>query len=174
MTDCIQVDEPKDEAAADTVGPGSVAALQHFLATSAACRVAASILKNGAEVGVTFTDVEGDWHVRTHPPDGTSLEAGKAADPDFELRIPPAAGAAIFSHTDSDVGQLGVKFFEHIASKNPDLRINVVLRSGLLKLSKRGWLALLTRGGPAVMMWMAKKGFRGPGAIATALGRLKK
>jgi hypothetical protein len=168
------VDDPKGEAAPSSLGQGSSAAFQHFLATSAACRVAASTLKSGAEVAITFTDVEGDWRVRKHPTSGISLELGKAVDPDFELRIPPQAGAAIYSRTDSDVGELGVTFFEHIATKHPDLRINLTLRSGLLKLTKRGWLALLTRGGPTVMMWMAKKGFRGPGAIATALGRVKK
>ena len=170
----MPVDDPKSAAAPASHGQGSSAALQHFLATSAACRVAATTLKSGAEVGIIFTDVEGDWRLRKHATGDISLELGKAVDPDFELRIPPQAGAAIYSQTDSDVGELGVTFLEHIATKHPDLRINITLRSGLLKLTNRGWLALLARGGPTVMMWMAKKGFRGPGAIATALGRFKK
>lgn len=169
-----RVDDPKSEASAASAERGSSAALRHFLATSAACHVAASILKSGAEVAITFTDVDGDWRICKDTTNGISFEPGRAVDPDFELRIPPQATAAIVSRTDSDLGELGVKFFEHIATKHPDLRINVTLRSGLLKLSKRGWLALVARGGPGVMMWMAKKGLRGPGAIATALARFKK
>ncbi len=170
----MPVDGLIDEAAPASPEPGSAAALQRFLATSAAVRVAAAALKNGAEVAITFTDVEGDWRLRKDAGGGLTLELAKAVDPDFELRIPPRAGAAIYSRADSDVGQLGVTFFEHIAAKHPDLRINVTLRSGFLKLNSRGWLGLLACGGPAVMLWMARRGFRGTGAIATALGRFKK
>jgi hypothetical protein len=153
---------------------GSAGALQHFLATSAAVRAAETSLKSGAEVAIAFTDVEGDWRLRKDAASGLVLEAGKAVDPDFELRIPPRASEAIFSRADTDIGELGVTFFEHIAAKDSDLRINVTVRSGLLKLNSRGWLGLVARGGPTVMMWMARRGLRGPGAIATALGRLKK
>jgi hypothetical protein len=152
---------------------GSSAALENFLLNSAACRVAATTLRSGAEVAITFTDVEGDWRICKSPTTGIALERQKAKDPDFELRIPPRAGQAIYSRPDSDVGELGVTFFEHIVEKDPDQKIHVTLRSGLLKLTGRGWLGLLTRGGPTVMMWMAKKGLRGPGAIATALSRLR-
>ncbi len=154
-------------------GQGSKAALENFLSNSTACRVAAGSLKAGAEVAITFTDVEGDWRLVRSAPGLITLEAGKAKDPDFELRIPPRAGHAIYSRPDSDVGELGVTFFEHIVSKDPDEKIHVNLRSGLLKLTGRGWLGLLAHGGPTVMMWLARKGLRGPGAIATALSRLK-
>jgi hypothetical protein len=170
----MRVNHPKGEAALASPEQGSAGSLQHFLATSAAVRVAAITLKSGAEVAITFTDVEGDWRLRKDATSGLVLELAKAVDPDFELRIPPRACEAIYSGADSDVGELGVTFFEHIAAKHSELRINVTVRSGLLKLNSRGWLGLLARGGPTVMMWMAKRGFRGPGAIATALGRFKK
>jgi hypothetical protein len=32
---------------------------------------------------------------------------------------------------------------------------------------------LLTQGGSKILGWMAAKGLRGPGAVATALGRLR-
>lgn len=170
----MRVDHSKGEVALASLEQGSVGALRHFLATSSAVRAAEISLKSGAEVAITFTDVEGDWRLRKEAASGLVLEAAKAVDPDFELRIPPRACEAICSRADSDLGELGVTFFEHIAAKDSDLRINVTVRSGLLKLNSRGWLGLLTRGGPTVMMWMARKGFRGPGAIATALGRFKK
>jgi hypothetical protein len=169
------VDEaPKNEPhPVFATGEGSAAGLANFLSTSAACRVAATTLRAGAEVAITFRDIEGDWRLCKDPTAGIVLERGKAKDPDFELRIPPLAANAIYSRPDSDVGELGVTFFEHIVAKDPDQKIHVTLRSGLLKLTGRGWIGLLARGGPTVMMWMAKKGLRGPGAIATALSRLR-
>ena len=153
---------------------GSDSVLINFLAHGAACRTAASALRSGAEVAVTFTDMEGDWRISHHPESGLTLEPGKALDPDFDLHIPPLAVQAICSRLESDVGELGVSFFEHLVAKDPQLRINVTVHSGMLKLTRRGWLTLLARGGPTVMMWMAKKGLRGPGSVATALGRLKR
>jgi hypothetical protein len=150
------------------------AQLLTFLLTGAACGTAAAVLRAGAEVAVTFTDLEGDFRICKHAESGIALEAGKALDPDFELRIPPRALQAICARTDADMGDLGVIFFEHIIAKDPLERISVTVHSGLVKLTRRGWLGLLARGGPTVMMWMAQKGLRGPGSVANALGRFKK
>jgi len=165
----------KDEQNAETItGERSDAALATFLSNSPACRVAASALKAGAEVAVNLTDVDGDWRIWNDPEVGIVLAPGKAKDPDFELRVPPRAGIAIYSRPNADMGDLGVVFFEHIVAKDPELKIHVTLRSGLVKLTGRGWLGLLARGGPTVLLWMTQRGLRGPGAIATALGRLRR
>jgi hypothetical protein len=124
-------------------------------------------------VGLRFTDVAGDWRLRKASSGEIALEASKAVDPDFELIIPPRAGQVICSRPEAEMGALGVTFFEHITAKDSESRISVRLRSGLLRLTGRGWLGLLSRGGPPVMMWLAQKGLRGPGEIATALGRLR-
>jgi hypothetical protein len=148
-------------------------ALTRFLTASSAARVAASSLRDGAEVGVTFTDVEGEWRFyvdRANP----ALEPGKAKDPDFELRLAPGAVAAICSRPDADIGDLGIAFFEHILTLEPEKKIRVTLRSGLVKLTRRGWVGVLAHGGPKVLGWMARKGLRGPGAVAAALARLRK
>jgi hypothetical protein len=150
------------------------AALADFLLNSTAARAAATSLRAGAEVAIVFTDDAADWRICRNDVSGITLEPVKATDPDFELRIPPGAVDSICSRDDADVGDLGVTFFEHIAVHDPDLKIHVTLHSGLIKLTSRGWLGLLTRGGPKVMVWMTKKGLRGPGAIATAIGRLKR
>jgi hypothetical protein len=49
----------------------------------------------------------------------------------------------------------------------------VKVHSGIVKLTRRGWLGVLSLGGPKLVMWMTGKGLRGPGAIANALSRLK-
>jgi hypothetical protein len=167
-------DSVSEDAMGELKGASTLFAFRTFLATSAACRTAAAALKTGAEVGLRFTDVEGDWRLCKANSGEIAFEAIKAVDPDFELIIPPRAGQAIYSRPEAEMGDLGVAFFEHITAKDSESRINVHLRSGLLKLTGRGWLGLLSRGGPPVMMWLAKKGLRGPGAIATALGRLRR
>ena len=165
------VDQPSDPAAmhgdrADTI-------LRNFLLGSSGARLAASSLRSGAEVGLTFTNIAGDWRIFSDDAGGIAFEPGKAIDPDFELRLPPRAVKSICSRLDADVGDLGIAFFEHIKAREPDLKIAATVHSGLLKLTRRGWLGVIARGGSKVVVWMAQKGLRGPGAIATAIARLK-
>jgi hypothetical protein len=148
------------------------AALTRFLTSSPAARTVAASLRDGAEVGVTFTELVGEWRFFVDHAEPW-LEPGKAKDPDFELRLPPGAVKAICSQTDADIGDLGVAFFEHIITLQPEKKIRVTLRSGLVKLTKRGWVGVLAKGGPKVMGWLARKGLRGPGAVASALARLR-
>jgi hypothetical protein len=146
--------------------------LARFLLGSTAAQTAASLLRDGAEVAVTFTDVAGEWRFYSDAAK-PAMEPGKAQDPDFELRLAPGAVRSICSMPDANIGELGIAFFEHVVSREPDYRIRVQLHSGLIKLTRRGWLGLLARGGPNLAGWMAKKGFRGSSAVVAALARLK-
>lgn len=152
---------------------GSEVKLRRFFETSEAARRAASSLRKAAEVGVRFTDVPGDF--RFHSVDGKpAFEVGKAMDPDFELTLAPGAVDAITAQPQADVGELGVLFFQHIVAKDENDKVRVKLHSGLVRLTMRGWLGVLAAGGPKVIAWMAQKGLKGPGAVASALSRLKK
>jgi hypothetical protein len=152
----------------------SDAILARFLTSCPAAQLAAGSLRAGAEVGITFTDLSGDWCVRVAEGGGRlTLVPGKATDPDFELRISPGAVDSICARPDADLGDLGVAFFEHIKTRDPEQKIRVTLHSGLVKLTRRGWLTLLARGGKKVVAWMANKGLRGAGAIAGALARIR-
>jgi hypothetical protein len=151
----------------------SDAALMRFFRNSPGARSAAGVLRSGAEVGVTFTDVPGDW--RFIAVDGAPmLEVGPPADPDFDLRLAPGAVRAICDRPHGEIGDLGVAFFERIVATDPEQKIRVTLRSGLVKLTVRGWLSVLAKGGPGLVGWLAKKGLNGPGAVASALARLRK
>ena len=157
----------------EALGPArSDEALKRFLLSSPGARTAARALRSGAEVSIAFADVPGEW--RFYQSNGSPvLEAAKAKDPDFELRLAPGAVHAICSDPEADVGDLGIVFFERIVSREPENKVRVTLRSGLMKLTMRGWLGVLAQGGPKVVGWMAKKGLRGPGAVVSALARLK-
>jgi len=103
--------EPSDILTSDVL-------LRKFFETSEAGRRAAASLKKGATVGVRFTDVPGDF--RFHALDGKPrFDSGKANDPDFELTLAPGAVRAITDKPESDVGDLGITFFQHIVAKDP-------------------------------------------------------
>jgi hypothetical protein len=158
--------EPSDILTSDAL-------LRRFFETSEAGRRAASSLKKGATVTVRFTDVPGDF--RFYAMDGKPrFDAGNAKDADFELTLAPGAVRAITDKPESDVGDLGITFFQHMVAKDPAEKIQVKLHAGLLKLTMHGWLGVLAAGGPKVIGWMAQKGLKGPSAVASALSRLKK
>jgi hypothetical protein len=147
--------------------------LQRFFESSESARRASSHLKKAAEVGVRFTDVPGDFHFKLV--DGKPrFMNGAPQDPDFDLTLAPGAVSAIAAQPDADVGDLGILFFQHIVARDPQAKINVKLHSGLIKLTMRGWLGVMAAGGGKVMGWLAKKGLKGPSAIASAISRLRK
>jgi hypothetical protein len=146
--------------------------LARFLLASPVARKAASLLREGAEVAMAYTDVAGEWRFYINA-SGPAIESGKAQDPDFELRLTPAAVRSLCSMPDADLGEFGIAFFERIVSRDPDQKICVRPYSGLIKLTRRGWLNLLARGGPKLAVWMTRKGLRGTGDVVAALARFK-
>jgi hypothetical protein len=159
-------------ATEQTPEPSNVV-LRRFFETSESARRAASHLKAPAEVGVRFTDVAGDYRFTLVDGKPRFLD-GRALDPDFELTMAPGAVTAIASKPDADLGDLGILFFQHIIARDPQSKIGVKLHSGLLKLTKRGWIGVMMSGGAKVIGWLATKGVKGPTAIANALSRLRK
>jgi len=165
-------DKSSSSPSSSSQGESADAQIARFLLGSPAARLVAGSLREGAEVGITFTNLPGEWRFYCNPA-GPALERGKAQDPDFELRLAPRAVEAICSRPEADIGDLGVIFMEHIVAREPDDKIRVTVHSGLVKLTRRGWVGVLARGGAKVAGWMAKKGLRGPSAVMTALARLK-
>jgi len=147
----------------------SAALLAAFLATNPGARTAGKSLRAGAEVAVTLGDTAGDWRVLATAAGQLTFEQAKAADPDFELHIPPRAVQSLCASSSADMGALAVDFFELVVARDQQLKIHVKVNSGLIKLTRRGWLAVIAQGGPKVMMWLARKGLHGPGAITAAL-----
>jgi hypothetical protein len=151
---------------------GIEALLTRLLLNGQTAVAAAKSLREGAEVALTVVGADGDW--RFFADQGkTGLEPSRAADPDFELHMTSAALERLAAMPDGDLADFGIEFFERIVSKDPQNRIRVVIHSGLIKLTRRGWVGLLSRGGPKLAMWMGRKGLKGPGAVITALARLK-
>ena len=164
---------PPPQSAAPPPAEPSDALLTRFFAQSHAARTAAASLKRAAEVGVSFTDVPGHWRF-TSEGGKPLLAPGAAKDPDFELTLAPGAVRAICARADAEIGDLGILFFQQMIAQAPEDKIRVKLHSGLMTLTLRGWLGVLAHGGPRVVGWLAQKGLKGPGAVASAISRLRK
>ena len=179
MSDPTPVDPPAPvampavaPAAPPPVEPSDLQLIR-FFAVSAAARTAASSLGKAAEVGVRFTDLPGDYRFAVEG-GKPRLAKGKAKEPDFDLELAPGAVKAICARPDDDVGELGIVFFQQMIAKEPGNKVRVKLHSGLLRLTMRGWLGVLAHGGSKVVGWLAQKGLKGPGAVASAISRLRK
>ena len=168
----MPADEDNPTPSEAPAGERADVALARFLSGCPAVATAALSLRAGAEVAVSFADLEGEWRCFAEAGQIT-LAPGNARDPDFALHLAPGAIKSICVRTSAELGELGVAFFEHVVSREPDYRIRVQLHSGLIKLTQRGWVTLLARGGPKVAGWLARKGFRGSSAVVAAISRLK-
>jgi len=147
--------------------------LQHLMETSEAARKAATSLSPSASVAVQFTDAEGEF--RFYSVDGKPrLEPGKAEAPDFELTLPPGAAHDICGRAPGDLGDLGVLFLQHIFAEEEDQRIQVHVRSGLIKLTLHGWFRIVVAGCPKVIVWLAREGLKGPSGLVGLLSRFRK
>jgi hypothetical protein len=169
----VNVDQQAPAASSGSQAERSDAVLAAFIEGNPGAKKAANSLRAGAEVAIMFTDVPGTWRVFINEAGDIAFDAQPATDPDFELHVPPQALREICAGDAQDLGDLGVAFFEHLVAKDPERRIHATVHSGVVKLTRRGWLGLLTQGGTKVVMWMGRKGLRGPGAVAGALGRLR-
>jgi hypothetical protein len=157
----------------DHEGERSNALLAHFLQRNPGARQAARSLRPGAEVALAFTDVPGTWRAFLDGAGSIGFEQRAAADADFALLIPPQALRELRAANAGELGDLGVAFLELMASSDPERRIHATAHSGMIKLARRGWLALLAQGGTRVAAWLGREGVRGPGTIAAALARLR-
>jgi hypothetical protein len=146
--------------------------LRQLFEESGAARKAAKALSKAACVGVRFTDVPGDF--RFYAVDGKPrFEPGKAAEPDFELTLPPRAVHDICGKHSGDVGDLSILFVQHIFTNEPEQRVQVKVHSGLIKLTLHGWLRVVVAGCPKLIAYFARMGLKSPSVLAGAISRLK-
>lgn len=147
--------------------------LKEFFETHPAAARATGPLGKDAEVRVIFPEEPGDFRFVKRGKIAT-VEAAAAADPDFDLTLPRTALEEITGMSSDNLGEFAVAFFKCILADTPDRKVHVKLHSGLLKLTRRGYLKTMALGGPTVMMFLAKKGLKGPRGIKKAIDTLRK
>jgi hypothetical protein len=152
----------------------SYALLKQFFETREVGKRAAAPLKRGAEAGLLLGDAAPGVEYRFTVENGRpEVLEGKAKDPDFILTLPAAAVKKLVAVQGEDPGDFGVAFFSQVLAKEPEERVKIKLHSGLITLTRRGYLGVLALGGPKVIVWLARKGLSGPRAVAHAISRLR-
>ena len=147
-------------------GPASLASLRDFFAGAPAAARAIRPLSPAARVGLELDEGPAAFEVRA----GVAvLSAGAPADPDFTLRLPAAAVARLCHHRGAGVGELGVLFFTLALERDPALKVRARLHAPTARLVGNGYLAVLALGGPAVLLWLLRRGLSDPRAVLERL-----
>lgn len=148
--------------------------MKRFFEESRAARRATAPLGRGAEVRIEFADEPGTPYRFATEESPATVVPGAARDPDFTLEMPPAAVEEITGLSGDSLGEFAVAFFKCILTDDPARKVRLKLHSGLLKLTRRGYLKTMALGGPTVILFMAKKGLKGPLALKRAISKLMK
>lgn len=138
--------------------PGDLEALGRFFRSDPAARRATRPLRREAEVALDLAGEPARFSMASGAPE---ILPGPARDPDFTLSLPPGAVRRLTSGG-TNVGGLGVAFFQLVLSRDPALRIGVRLNASTPRLLARGYLRVLALGGLEVALWLVRAGARRP------------
>jgi len=142
-------------------------ALRRFFAEAPVARKATRPLAREARVNLSLDEGPARFSMETGIPD---VCEGSDPDPDFTLSLPAAAVARLTEPGSDDVGNLGVRFFGIVVSRDPALRARIRIHASTARLVARGYVAVLALGGLKVALWLLAQGVRNP---KTAIDRLR-
>ncbi len=137
----------------------AVARLAELFRAHPAWVAAARSLSDSSTSRVFFSHRPGEaWHLARRKGE-TLLLAGDTADPDLCFRFPRGAIERLAS-TRGGIGDFAVELLGLIATDEPDLHVDLRIAAPFARLARRGYLALLLRGGPKVLAFGAAHGVR--------------
>lgn len=145
----------------------SFEALRRFFDEVPAAKRAARPLSRDARVSLELDAGPARFGMEAGRPE---VREGVDPDPDFTLTLPDAAVARLTSDAPDDVGEIGIRFFELVLSRNPSLRARIRIHASTARLVAHGYLGVLALGGLRVALWLLAKGVRNPKA---AIDRLR-
>jgi hypothetical protein len=148
--------------------PPSLATLTAFFAAAPAAARAVRPLSPAARVGLDLDEGPAGFAVRDGRP---VLTAGVLGAPDFTLRLPAAAVERLCSRADAGVGELGLRLLTLARERDPALHVGVRLHASTGRLLGNGYLSVLALGGPAVALWLLRRGLADPLAVIERLRR---
>ena len=138
---------------------------------------AAKSLSNGIEIELQIAEPDSTAPLETltftKAGGKNKILAGPSQSPHIVFEITPLAAQAILSETSDDIARVGIHIFKLIASKDPQSRVRVRIKAGLMTFLTHGYLGVLTSGGSAIASYLATKGLGGMGAIKDALKKMK-
>ena len=135
------------------------------------CARAARPLKNGIRVSL---EVDGQEYFTLTKENGIlKAYCERATLPEVSFRLSKEALEALSEFKSEDIGEMGVLVLEWITHAEASKRITVASHVGILELVWKGYLGVLPLGGPAVMKFLAARGFSGLGKIKEAISHLR-
>lgn len=148
--------------------------LKVFFESGELAKKAASSIRNGreialnvksgdAQVGYTFTKESGN----------NVLREGESAHPDVVFILTEAAAKDLVTRKFDTVGQVGLHIFEKILSNDPNQKIQIRLKAGVLSLVTGGYFGVLTAGGADVAKFLATRGLGSMGKLKDAISKLR-
>lgn len=148
---------------------GSYETLRAFLEDRDVSRRAAEPLKAGSLFAVSITGDPQPYHI-IRESQGTRVRAGAApGKPQVTFTISPGAIERLSRFDSDSIGEFGVEFFRLMMSNDPELVLDAKLHVGLIGLTRMGAFKILMAGGPSVMSYLARKGFRSLSEIRSAI-----
>jgi hypothetical protein len=133
--------------------------LSELFRTHPVWREAARRLAPDASSKVFFRHRPGEPWRLVRRGDETRLEPGPADDPDLAFCFPPAAIEALAA-TRGGVGDFALALFRLMLEEDPERRVALRVIAPFPRLLRRGYVALLLRGGPRLLWFGARHGVR--------------
>ena len=127
--------------------------LKNFFETRAAVEKALHLLDPDVEISIVIGEsVDCALMVRDGKP---VLERRAAKNPDVVFSIRPETVELLNERTKDDIGDIGVNILKEMVAGHLSVRVE----ANVLDLLRRGYLRVLSAGGPAVTAFLGRHGF---------------
>lgn len=146
--------------------------LKEFFEAREVCSKAAKPLRDSASAEIAIP-VENKTYTFQRKDKKNVVSAGKPSDPDLYFALTPKALEELINYDSDEIGDWGVKVFSLIFTKDIEKKIVIKIKTGLLKLTFKGYLGIIPLGGAGLMKYLAKNGFSSLGKIKDALTKAK-
>jgi hypothetical protein len=167
------MDEARTPASTEPAAPADsyLARFEEYFAREVA-HTAAKSLSNGVGIEFLIRETSEVFHF-TKEKGLIQLRPGAAPKPELVLSLGQASAEEILSAQHSEIAQAGIQICQLVLAQEPERRIEVSLRVGILKLLTQGYFGILTAGGSSFASFLASQGLGGIDAIKTALQRMR-
>lgn len=149
-----------------------LAKLKQFFETRSICIEAAKPLKKGAAVEIK-NPVSGKSYTFEKTSAGAVISEGAPRDCELFFSIPPKGLDYIVDFDTNDIGRYAIRIFEAIISKDPEVKVSLKVRAGILTIVLKGYLGVIMLGGKTMMGWLSQHGIGGIDKIKDILSKLR-